>query len=111
MTAVTMPSSALESVSEAITKLQLLHLDLAVWARLAQVSKDAGQDAPNYSVEQWYESVQRQMGTFSAAELLSYISRLLFAIQDLVEDNNALHAAISSVNDCAIFRQKKYPQS
>ena len=97
MTAATMPSSALESVSEVITKLQLLHLDLAVAARLSTVTKQAGQDTPNYSFEQWQESVQNQMSTFSAAELLTYISRLLFAIQDLVGDNDALHATISSV--------------
>ena len=99
MTAVNMSSSALEIVSEAIIMLQLLHLDLTAAARMSTVTKQAGQDMPNYSLEQWYESVQNQMSTFSAVELLAYISRLLFAMQDLVGDNNALHAAISSVND------------
>ena len=97
MTGIETPSSALEIVSEAITKLQLLHLDLAVAARMSIVVKQAGQDMPNYSLEQWQESVQNQMSTSSAAELLTYISRLLFAMQDLVSDNEALHATISSV--------------
>ena len=97
MTTVTVSSSALEIVSETIIMLQLLHLDLAVAERISTVTKQAEQDVPNYSLEQWQESVQNQMSTFSAAELLTYISRLLFAIQDLVGDNDALHATISSV--------------
>ena len=97
MTGVPMLPSSLEIVSEAITKLQLLHLDLAVAARLATVTKEVGQEVPNYSVAEWYESVKRQMGSFSADELLSYIARLLFVVQDLVGDNAALHATISTV--------------
>lgn len=97
MKAVKMPYSALEIVGEAITKLQLLHLDLVVAARKSTIMKEAGQDVPNFSLEQWQESVQNQISTFSAAELLTYISRLLFAVQDLVGDNSALHATISTV--------------
>ena len=91
---VTISSTLLEKLPDVINTLQYLCIDLDMASELPAVVKGIGQGVPDYSVEQWHRAAQKQMGKYSAPELLTYISRLLFAMQGLVDDNETLHATI-----------------
>ena len=91
---VTLPLTFFEKMPDVINVLQSLCIDLDAVSELPAVMKGMGQGVPDYSVEQWHRAAQKQMGRYSASELLNYISRLLFAMQGLIDDNEALHATI-----------------
>lgn len=91
---VTLPSAFFEKMPDVINALQSLSTDLITASEYPAVLKGMGQGVPDYTVEQWHKAAQKQMGKYSAPDLLNYISRLLFAMQGLVDDNEALHATI-----------------
>lgn len=93
---VTISATLLEKIPDVINTLQSLCIDMETASELPAIVKGMGQGVPDYSVEQWHRAAQKQMGSYSAPDLLNYISRLLFAMQGLVDDNEVLHSTISS---------------